>query len=225
MNTDFTRHALALAGLALLVPAHAQQDRAPEPALEAATQEAREAWRAASRAELERQFAVGEAFEATLGVAGEMAPQRVVKGAPYCADAVHETVQWLADGSGGAPNRIVRQQNTRLCRDGEGRTRQEVERGNRRLVYLHDPVARESWVLTPSARPRAAWAVAARRWPSTPRPGATTPSACASGRASSPNRTGARRVAVPRRPHPPPRRRRPHPPPRWPQPRRRRRPW
>jgi hypothetical protein len=61
-------------------------------------------------------------------------------------------VQWLPDPSGGAPNRIVRQNSTRLCRDGEGRTRQEVERGGRRLVYLRDPVAREGWVLDPQRK-------------------------------------------------------------------------
>jgi hypothetical protein len=42
---------------------------------------------------------------------GELGGERVVKGAPYCADAVHESIQTLADG-----NRIVRQQQTRLCR-------------------------------------------------------------------------------------------------------------
>ncbi|MFO1266573.1 MAG: hypothetical protein U1F25_05025 [Rubrivivax sp.] len=50
---------------------------------------------------------------------------RVVKGAPYCAEAVHENVQYLPDPGGAAANRIVRQNTTRLCRDGEGRTRQE----------------------------------------------------------------------------------------------------
>ena len=83
---------------------------------------------------------------------GELAPERVVKGAPYCADAVHETVQWLPDANGGAPNRIVRQQTTRLCRDGEGRTRQESERNGRKWVYLRDPVAGETWQLDPAAR-------------------------------------------------------------------------
>ncbi|MBT9504474.1 MAG: hypothetical protein IV092_24735 [Burkholderiaceae bacterium] len=73
---------------------------------------------------------------------GELGQERVVKGAAYCADAVHETVQPLADG-----NRIVHAQSTRLCRDAEGRTRQEVERGGRRIVYLRDPVAREYWLL------------------------------------------------------------------------------
>jgi hypothetical protein len=79
--------------------------------------------------------------------AGELRQERVVTGAPYCADAVHEIVQTLADG-----NRIVHQQKSRLCRDGEGRTRQEIERGGRTRVYLHDPRSRESWVLDPQRR-------------------------------------------------------------------------
>ncbi|HEY4082251.1 MAG TPA: hypothetical protein VGM81_16290 [Burkholderiaceae bacterium] len=72
----------------------------------------------------------------------DTARSRLVKGAPYCADAVHETVQALADG-----NRIVHSQSSRLCRDSEGRTRQEVERGGRHLVYLRDPVQKEGWLL------------------------------------------------------------------------------
>lgn len=99
----------------------------------------------------ERRMVILEGGEPMRFVASEMGneigSERVVKGAPYCAEAVHETVQWLPDGSGGAPNRIVRQQSTLLCRDGEGRTRQEVQRGNRKLVYLRDPVAQESWAL------------------------------------------------------------------------------
>jgi hypothetical protein len=34
-----------------------------------------------------------------------------------------------------------------LCRDGEGRTRQVIDRNGRKLVYLSDPVAGENWVL------------------------------------------------------------------------------
>jgi hypothetical protein len=79
--------------------------------------------------------------------AGQLHSERVVKGAPYCADALQESVQPLADG-----NRIVRKQTTRLCRDGEGRTRQEVERGGRKIVYLRDPVSRESWLLDPTRK-------------------------------------------------------------------------
>jgi hypothetical protein len=95
--------------------------------------------------------------EAALGdttrfAAGELSAERVVKGAPYCADAVHENVQWLPDPAGGAPNRIVHSQTSRLCRDAEGRTRQEVDRQGRRIVYLRDPVAREGWVLNPETK-------------------------------------------------------------------------
>jgi hypothetical protein len=80
-------------------------------------------------------------------VADELGQERIVKGAPYCADALHESVQPLADG-----NRIVRRQVTRLCRDGEGRTRQEIEHDGRKRVYLRDPVAREAWVLDPERK-------------------------------------------------------------------------
>ena len=78
----------------------------------------------------------------------ELEGERVVKGAPYCATAVHENVQTLGDG-----NRIVRRQQSQLCRDGEGRTRREVQReGGPRVVYLNDPVAKESWVLYPDEK-------------------------------------------------------------------------
>jgi len=78
----------------------------------------------------------------------ELEGERVIKGAPYCATAVHENVQPLADG-----NRIVRRQQSQLCRDGEGRTRREVQReGGPRVVYLNDPVAQESWVIYPDEK-------------------------------------------------------------------------
>ncbi len=108
---------------------------------------------AQARIETERVLLPGGVLDLDFDLAaGELGGERIVKGAPYCAEAVHETVQWLADGQGGAPNRIVRQQTSRLCRDGEGRTRQEVDRGGRPLVYLRDPVARESWVLDPERK-------------------------------------------------------------------------
>lgn len=103
-----------------------------------------------AQAEVERRIFIGEG--PTWAGGAEAGGGRVVKGAPYCADAEHETVQWLADGSGGAPNRITRATRTRLCRDGEGRTRQEFERNGRPVVYLRDPLARESWVLDPERR-------------------------------------------------------------------------
>jgi len=79
-----------------------------------------------------------------LFVAGsQLEQERVVQGAPYCADAVHEVVQQLADG-----NRIVQKQQSRQCRDGQGRTRQELSARNGRVnVFLRDPVAKEAWML------------------------------------------------------------------------------
>jgi hypothetical protein len=79
---------------------------------------------------------------------GELDRERVVKGAPYCADALHETVQILVDG-----NRIVQRQQTRMCRDGQGRTRQELSgHHGRRSVYLRDPVSQEAWLLDVDAQ-------------------------------------------------------------------------
>jgi hypothetical protein len=69
--------------------------------------------------------------------------EKVVQGAPYCADAVHETIQQLADG-----NRIVQKQGSRQCRDAQGRTRQEVTLPSGRVtVFLRDPIAKEAWML------------------------------------------------------------------------------
>jgi hypothetical protein len=90
----------------------------------------------------DRPALAGSHARAVAFVADEIGHERIVKGAPYCADAVHESVQPLADG-----NRIVQRQVTKLCRDGEGRTRQEIEHDGRRRVYLRDPVAHEAWVL------------------------------------------------------------------------------
>jgi hypothetical protein len=81
-------------------------------------------------------------------VSRELGQGRIIKGAPYCADAVHESIQVLADG-----NRIVNRHTTRLCRDGEGRTRQEVSaRDGRKTIYLRDPVAGETWILDPERK-------------------------------------------------------------------------
>jgi hypothetical protein len=78
----------------------------------------------------------------------EPGAEAVVKGAPYCATAVHESVQPLLDG-----NRIVRRHTSQLCRDGEGRTRHEVQpEGGAKRIYLRDPIARESWLLDPERK-------------------------------------------------------------------------
>lgn len=85
--------------------------------------------------------------------------QSVVRGAPFCAEAVHGSQQWLADG-----NRVSTQNRSRTCRDAEGRVRQEFERGPRAWVFLRDPTLREVWLLDPERR------VARRLNPQRPHP-------------------------------------------------------
>ena len=82
---------------------------------------------------------------------------KVVKGAPYSADAVTETMQTLADG-----NRIVRKNTAQVYRDGEGRTRREhtisvvgpfaTEGDPPRTIFINDPVASTSYILDPRSR-------------------------------------------------------------------------
>jgi hypothetical protein len=82
---------------------------------------------------------------------------KVVRGAPYQAEAVNEFVQTLADG-----NRIVRRTSSTVARDGEGRTRREhglaaigpmLAGGPQlRAVFINDPVAGVSWVLEPGEK-------------------------------------------------------------------------
>lgn len=71
---------------------------------------------------------------------------KVVKGAPYSAEGVTETIQTLADG-----NRIINRTTSTLYRDNEGRTRREqtlkplgiVGTGEEALktIFINDPVA------------------------------------------------------------------------------------
>jgi hypothetical protein len=71
---------------------------------------------------------------------------KVVKGAPYSAEGVTETIQSLADG-----NRIINRTTSMLYRDSEGRTRREqtlkalgiVGTGEEALktIFINDPVA------------------------------------------------------------------------------------
>jgi TonB family protein len=91
-------------------------------------------------------------------VATEMSfDHKVVKGAPYSAEAVTESVQTLADG-----NRIVRKQSSQIYRDGEGRTRREytisvlgpwaTQEDPPRTISINDPVAKVSYTLDPRTR-------------------------------------------------------------------------
>jgi hypothetical protein len=82
---------------------------------------------------------------------------RLVKGAPYSAEATTEFVQTLADG-----NRIRRTTTASVYRDGEGRTRREQKLGlvgplgaaaaARHQVLINDPVAGVEYVLDPKER-------------------------------------------------------------------------
>jgi hypothetical protein len=82
---------------------------------------------------------------------------KVVKGAPYSAQAVTETVQTLADG-----NRIVHKTTAQVYRDSEGRTRRDQTLGSvgpyalagdpPQTYFINDPVSGVSYVLEPRAK-------------------------------------------------------------------------
>ena len=77
---------------------------------------------------------------------------KVVKGAPYAAQAVTDFTQVLSDG-----NRIVRKTTASLARDSEGRTRREQSfeafgpwssgEDTPQVVFINDPVAGVKYVL------------------------------------------------------------------------------
>ena len=82
---------------------------------------------------------------------------KVVKGSPYSALAVTESVQVLADG-----NRIVRKNSASVYRDSEGRTRRDQQVGNigpyavagdpAQTIFINDPVAKVNYILDPRSR-------------------------------------------------------------------------
>jgi hypothetical protein len=90
-------------------------------------------------------------------VNSEFSFDKLVKGAPYSAQAVTETIQLLGDG-----NRIVNTSSASVYRDGEGRTRREQSlkaigpfgsAGEAATtVSIFDPVAGVSYVLEPLSR-------------------------------------------------------------------------
>lgn len=77
---------------------------------------------------------------------------KLVKGAPYSAQAVNESVQTLAGG-----NRIVHQDTSTVYRDSEGRTRREqtismvggysAAGGPAQTTFINDPVAGVNYIL------------------------------------------------------------------------------
>src|SRR5262245_39368689 len=78
---------------------------------------------------------------------------RLVKGAPFSADIVSETVQALPDG-----NRIVQLSEGRIYRDSQGRTRNErtYQMGGsseqRQVINIIDPVSNASYSLDPETK-------------------------------------------------------------------------
>lgn len=78
---------------------------------------------------------------------------KVVKGAPYTANAVTETTQTLGDG-----NRIVNKSTAFLARDSEGRTRREesftkvgsLQANVPKVVMINDPVAHLQYMYQPT---------------------------------------------------------------------------
>jgi hypothetical protein len=82
---------------------------------------------------------------------------KVVKGAPYSAEAITESTRILGDG-----NRIKHKNSASVYRDGEGRTRRDQELGAvgpwamsgdpQQMVFINDPVAGINYVLDPRTR-------------------------------------------------------------------------
>jgi TonB family protein len=78
---------------------------------------------------------------------------RLVKGAPFSADILSETVQALPDG-----NRIVQRSEGRIYRDGQGRTRNErtYQMGGsseqKQVINIIDPITNAGYSLDPETR-------------------------------------------------------------------------
>jgi TonB family protein len=98
-------------------------------------------------------FIFGQQGDNSITFISEMSFEgKTVKGSPYSADAVTETVMVLGDG-----NRITRTTTAKLYRDSEGRTRREqslngigawaASENAPQTVFINDPVAGANYVL------------------------------------------------------------------------------
>ena len=73
---------------------------------------------------------------------------KVVRGQPYSAEIVSESIQTLSDA-----NRIVQRTTSRVYRDSEGRVRREEDRpSGTPSISIVDPTTRLSYVLDPGSR-------------------------------------------------------------------------
>ena len=90
---------------------------------------------------------VGASTEQTFQfVSGQLISGPPVKGAPYSAEAVNETIQTLADG-----NRIVQRTSAMQYRDTDGRERRE-ETSAMGAIFITDPVAGVRYTLHPESK-------------------------------------------------------------------------
>lgn len=99
----------------------------------------------------------GESFSFSFMSSDMHFDSKVVKGAPYSAESVTESVQLLADG-----NRITHSSKASLYRDGEGRVRRDQTLSHigpwatsdepAQTIFINDPVAGAHYVLNPRTR-------------------------------------------------------------------------
>ncbi|MDQ1560451.1 MAG: hypothetical protein QOD32_3511 [Pyrinomonadaceae bacterium] len=101
--------------------------------------------------------ASGDAYSFSIVSSDMHFDSKVVKGAPYSAESVNESVQVLADG-----NRITRTSKASLYRDSEGRTRRDETLNHigpwatseepAQSILINDPVSGSRYVLNPRTR-------------------------------------------------------------------------
>jgi TonB family protein len=101
--------------------------------------------------------APGDSFSFSFMSSEMQFDSKIVKGAPYSAEAVTESVQTLSDG-----NRITRTSKASIYRDGEGRTRRDQTLNHigpwatadeaPQTIFINDPVAGAHYVLNPRTR-------------------------------------------------------------------------
>lgn len=99
----------------------------------------------------------GDSFNFTFMSSEMQFDSKIVKGAPYSAESITESVQTLSDG-----NRITRTSKASIYRDGEGRTRRDQTLGHigpwatadepPQTIFINDPVAGAHYVLNPRTR-------------------------------------------------------------------------
>ena len=99
----------------------------------------------------------GESFSFSFVSSDMHFDSKVVKGAPYSAESVTESVQLLADG-----NRITHSSKASLYRDGEGRVRRDQTLNHigpwatsdepAQSIFINDPVAGARYILNPRTR-------------------------------------------------------------------------